>query len=145
MADQRNVRSVQRGNERQPLALRHHASQQSAHGMWNGVMHVQQVQRGLFRHFVHTGGKGERIRRMVEQWIGGDLDFMEINPLVSFAQPDRHGVTDEMDFVAARGQLDPQFRCYHSGAAIRRIACDADLHGTSMTVAAVCFMQQAMC
>ena len=69
---------------------------------------------------------------MIEKRIRRDFHFVKINPLVRRAQPDRHGVTDEMDFVAPRCKLNSQFRRNHPGAAVRRIACDSDFHSTSL-------------
>src|SRR5580700_8218582 len=94
-------------------------------------MNVQQIQRSFFRYFVHSGGKRQSVRRVIEQRVRRDLDFMEINALVRFTQPDRHSVTDEMDFMAARSKFDAQFCRYDSGAAVRWIACDSDFHKRS--------------
>src|SRR5579884_3227835 len=43
-------------------------------------------------------------------------------------QADRLRIGDEMHLVPAVRQLDAELRRHHSAAAIRRIACDPDLH-----------------
>src|SRR5438445_12641040 len=51
-----------------------------------------------------------------------------MNVGVGRGQADRLGIGNEMNFVAALGQFQPQFGCNHPTAAISRIAGDADLH-----------------
>jgi hypothetical protein len=52
----RNVRAVQRGDEGQGLGGRHHAGEESADGMGNGVMHVQQIEAFRIGHLHHFHG-----------------------------------------------------------------------------------------
>src|ERR1700734_2782580 len=94
-------------------------------------MDVQQVQGGFLSHLIHSRGKRQSVRRVIEERIGRDLHFMEVNPLVRFAEPDGHGVTDEMDFVAACGKFDAQLCSYDSRATVGWIACDSDFHKCS--------------
>jgi hypothetical protein len=65
---------------------------------------------------------------MVEKRVRGDLDLMKKDPLAGSAQADRHGVTDEVDFVAARGKLDAKLGSDHTGTAVCWIAGDSDFH-----------------
>ncbi len=78
VSDQRNVRAVQRGDERQRLRRGHHAREQGADGMRNGIMHVQQIEAFRLGHLHHFYGQGESIRRVVEQRITGNFHFMEL-------------------------------------------------------------------
>src|SRR5438128_12570334 len=50
-----------------------------------------------------------------------------MNVGVGRGQADRLGIGNEMNFVAALGQFQPQFGCNHPTAAISRIAGDPDL------------------
>ena len=76
--------------------------------MRNGVVHVEKIESDAFRHFGHFGGERQGVGRMVEEGIGGHLDFMEVDVVARVVQANRHGVADEMDFMAARGQLDAE-------------------------------------
>src|SRR5579862_2728198 len=99
--------------------------------MRNRVMHVQQIQRRFFGYFIHPGGKRQSVRRMIEEWVRCDFHFVEIDPLVSFAQSNGHGVADEMDFMAARSKFDTQLCRYDPGAAVSWIAGNSDFHKLS--------------
>ena len=44
------------------------------------------------------------------------------------AQTDGHRVADEMNLVAARGELDAQLGGHHARTAVCRVACDSDFH-----------------
>lgn len=91
-------------------------------------MHVQQVELRLLGYFTHLGRERQRVGRMIEQRISGDLYLMEKNPLARSGQANGHRVTDEMNLVAARGELDAQLGGDHTGAAVRRVASDSDFH-----------------
>ena len=80
------------------------------------------------RDFEHFGSEGQSVGRVVEKWIRGDFHFVEEDVLARGVQADGHGVADEVDFVAARGELDAQLGSYDSRAAISRIASDSDFH-----------------
>ena len=96
--------------------------------MRNRVVHVQQIERRLLGDFAHLGGERQGVRRVIEQRIRGDFDFVEKYSLARAGQPDRHRVADEMHFVPARGQLDAQLGGDHARSAIRWIAGDSDFH-----------------
>ncbi len=68
---------------------------------------------------------------MIEQRIGGDFNFVEKYPLARPGQADGHRVADEMDFVAARGELDAEFGGDDAGTAVRWVASDSDFHDFS--------------
>ncbi len=99
--------------------------------MRDRIVYMQQVQRLGLRHFNHLRRQRQRVRRMVKQRIGRDLDFMKINSLMMLGQPDGHGVADEMYLVPARRQLDTEFGSHHARTAVGGIAGDSDFHGPS--------------
>src|ERR1700722_13900647 len=53
---------------------------------------------------------------------------MVVNVRMGAAQPNGLGVGNEVDFVTALRQLQPQLGCDHATAAVGRIAGDADFH-----------------
>src|SRR3989442_14943790 len=65
---------------------------------------------------------------MVEERVGGDFDFVEVDARVVGIHANRRGVADEMDVVAAGGQFHAEFGGNDSGAAVGGIASDADAH-----------------
>ncbi len=67
---QRDVRPVQRGNERKHSLVRQHLlRQQRRDRVRNGVVHVQQVERVALGHFRHSRGQRQAVRRILEQRI----------------------------------------------------------------------------
>ncbi len=95
-------------------------------------MDMQQIERSLFGHFSHFCRQRQRVGWVIEQRIRSNFHFVKKNPFVRDAQPDRHGVTDEMNLMPARRQFNPKLRGDHARAAIRRIACDSDFHGRAL-------------
>ena len=109
-ADEGDVRAVQRGDEGQAARRGHGTREQGADGMGNGVVDVEQVERFGFEDFEHFCGKREGVGRMVEERVGGDFDFVEMDARVVGIHADGRGVADEMDVVAAGGELHGRAR-----------------------------------
>jgi len=130
-ADEGDVRAVKRGDERKPTGSGHGAREQGADGMRNGVMNVEKVERGRLENLKHFGGKSESVGRMVEERVGDDFDFVEVNALAVRGHADGRGVADEMDFVAAGGELHAKLGGDDARAAVGGIAGDADAHKES--------------
>jgi hypothetical protein len=57
---------------------------------------------------------------------------MVVDSLDEIGQPERLGVRDEMDLMAASGKRDAQFGRDDAGAAVDGVTRDADLQGTSL-------------
>src|SRR5207245_9565285 len=70
----------------------------------------------------------EGIGRLIEERILRNVVLVVMNVGVWRGQADRLGIRNEMNFVAALSQLQPQFCRNHPAATISRIAGDADLH-----------------
>jgi hypothetical protein len=62
---------------------------------------VEHVETFGLEDFEHFGGERERVGRMIEQGIGGDFDFMEVDVGVVGVHADRRGVGDEVHVMAA--------------------------------------------
>ncbi len=68
-------------------------------------MDVKNVERFGLEDFEHFGGERQGVRRVIEERVGDDLDFMKEDVRVGCIHPDGRGIADEMDVVAARGEL----------------------------------------
>ena len=110
------------------------AGEHRADGMRNGVVDVENVERFGFEDLEHFGGERQRVRRMVEQRVGGDFDFVEMDVRIVGVHADRRGVADEVDVVPAGGELLAEFGGDDAGAAVGGIAGDADAHGSGSFV-----------
>ena len=65
---------------------------------------------------------------MIEEWVAGDFDLVKMDVRVVGIHADRWSVADEMDVVAARGELLAEFGGDDAGAAVSGVAGDADFH-----------------
>ena len=77
---------------------------------------------------VHAHGEREVVRRILEQRIPADVHLVEEDARQEHRQAERLLVGDEMDLVPARGERDAELGRHGAGAAVRRIAGDADPH-----------------
>src|ERR1700722_1910813 len=116
-ADECDVGAVKRGDEGQATRGGHGTGQQGADGVGNGVVDVEKVQGFGFEDFEHFGGEGQRVGRMVEERVAGDFDFVKMNVRVVGVHADGRGVADEVDVVAARGELLAELGGDDAGAA----------------------------
>ena len=96
--------------------------------MRNRVVNVQQIEVVALRDIRHAGGQSETIRRILEQRIIRDFDFVVVDARNTGVETDRIGVGDEMNLVSAIGQFEAQFGGHDTAAAIGGIAGDADFH-----------------
>src|SRR5215467_2840114 len=127
-AHQGDIRSVQRGDEREPPGRRHRPRQQRAHGMGNGVVHVEQVERFGFEHLPHLRGQSQGIRRVVKQGVAGNLHFMEEDVRVAPIHSNRGSVADEMHVMPAGGQFLAELSGYDAGTAVGGVAGYTNAH-----------------
>src|ERR1700730_7370538 len=113
--------------------------------MRNCVVDMQNIEGFGLEDFEHFCGERQRVRRVIKERIGDDLDLVKEDVRVGGIHPDGRSVTDEMDVVPARSELLSQLRSHDAGAAIRGIACDADAHETAalspLRVAAVPYIK----
>ena len=129
-AHQRDIGSVQGGDEGQPPPGREHLlSEKRGNGMGNGVMDVQQVEIVGFGDVGHPRGQRQAVGRILEEGVGGDLHFVVMNPRNARIETNGIGVTDEVDLMAACGELQAQFGGDDAAAAIGGVTGDADVHG----------------
>ena len=94
---------------------------------------MQQIEVVIFGHFRHARGQRQRVRRKFKQWIIRDRDFVKMNSLFAAAEAKWLRVGDEMNVMAAIGQLDSQLRGDYAAAAIGGITGDADFHMRSLS------------
>jgi hypothetical protein len=80
------------------------------------------------RHLCHFGGKGQRIGGVIEERIGRNLHFVKINAGKDTFQAQGRGVADEVNLMAALGELLPQLCRYDAASAIGWVAGYADFH-----------------
>src|ERR1700733_4192376 len=93
-----------------------------------GVMDMQQIQILRLRHLHHLHSEGKRVGSVVKQRVAGDFHFMKLDVVVGFRQPDRRRVTDEVDFMASRGQLHSKLSGDHTRAAVGWVTGYPNLH-----------------
>ena len=77
---------------------------------------MQQVQILIQGHIGHLRCERQSVRRVLEEWIVQHFDFVKMDALARVIQLDRHSITDEMNLVASRRELFPNF-CRHDAAA----------------------------
>jgi len=73
---------------------------------------------------------------VVEERVGDDFDFVEMDARVIGVHADWRGVADEMDVVAARGEFHAELGGDDAGAAVGGITGDADAHRSCFRVSA---------
>ena len=106
----------------------HGAGKEGADGVGDGVVDMEKVEGFGFEDFNHFGGESESVGRVVKKGVRGDVDFVEVDMRIVEIHADGRSVADEMDVVAASGELLAEFGGDDAGAAVRGIAGDADLH-----------------
>src|SRR5262245_25453959 len=91
-------------------------------------MHVQRVQLLVLGDLDDLRRQRQVVGRKFEERVIEKVDLVKPQPLVQHAQPRRQGVTDEMDLVAALGQLAAQLGADYPAAAVCGEDCNADIH-----------------
>jgi len=95
-------------------------------------VYVHQLELLAQRDLVLLDGQRERIGRVLEQRVVGGHDLVEGHALGEPApQPERAGVRDEVDLVAAPRELEPQLGGDGSGATVGGVAGDPYAHASS--------------
>src|SRR5580704_14810094 len=96
--------------------------------MGNGVVNVEEVEGFGLEDFQHLGSQSQGVRRLVEKWVAGDFDLVKMDVRVVGIHADGRGVADEVDVVAAGGELLAQLGGDDTGAAVGWVAGDTDFH-----------------
>ena len=96
--------------------------------MGDRVVHVQEIELVRQHHFVHADREREIVWRILEQRIAPDVDLVKVDARQKRRETKRLLIRDEVDLMAATRQRHAKLRCDGTGAAVRRIAGDADLH-----------------
>ena len=97
-------------------------------------MHVQQIQIVQLRHFSHASRQCQIIWRIVEQRITRHFHFVVVNVRLLAAQPNRLGIRDEMNLVAALGKFQTEFRGHHAAAAVGGITSNPNFHSANLAL-----------
>src|SRR5205814_8696814 len=87
-----------------------------------------QLESVCLNDFVHPHRQRQVIGRELEERIPTYVDFVEKNPRQKRRQSERLPICDEVDFVSSFGEGNTQLCRDGSGAAVRRVARDANLH-----------------
>ena len=128
----RDVGAVQRRHDLDVAGLfaQHLPRNPRARGVRDGIMTMQNIQLMIAHHLMHAYRQCQIVGRILEQRIPADIHFVEPDPWQEIGQAKRLLVGDEMHFVSARRERDAQFRGECARTTVRRIARDADLHGS---------------
>jgi hypothetical protein len=130
LADEGDVCAVEGGDEGEMAAAggEHLAGEQGADRVRDGVVDVEDVERVKLGDLGHAGGQGEIVGGVLEERVVVDLDLVKVD--VGLAAGEAEGLRggDEVDLMAARGELDAQFGGHDAGAAVGGITGDANLH-----------------
>jgi len=110
----------------------HGTRQQGADGVGNGIVNVKKVERFFLEDLKHLRGKGESVRRMIEERVGDDGCLVKMNVRIILVHANRRGISDEMNVVSTSGKFLAKFGCHDAGAAVCRIASDADSHSEDL-------------
>ena len=131
-ADEGDVGAVEGGDEGQVAASfgEHLAGEQGADAVGDGVVDVEEVEVVELGDLGHAGGEGEVVGRVLEERVVGDRDLVVADVGVAAGEAEGLRVGDEVDLVAARGELDAELGGNDAGAAVGGITGDADLHGS---------------
>ncbi len=130
LADERDIRPVEGGDEGQANALgfEHLAGEKGRDRVGNGVVHVEKIELVELRDLGHAAGEGEVVRRVLEERVVGDGDFVEEDAVLTAGEAEGLLVGDEVDLVAAGGKLNAELCGDDAGAAVGGVAGDADFH-----------------
>jgi hypothetical protein len=127
VAEERGVRTVQRGDHARSLLRREHgAGEDGRGGVGHRVVHVEQVQPVIPRHLGHAHRERQGVVGKLEHVVVVDGDGMEVQSRPVPGQAERPLVADEMHLVAPVRQVHAQRGGQGAAASHRREAADAD-------------------
>src|SRR5208283_2928197 len=132
VAHEGDVSAMKSGDERKTARSGHGTCQQGADGVGNGIVNVKEVKRFFLEDLEHFRGEGEGVRRMIEQRIGDYGGLVKMNVGIILIHANGRGIGNKMDVVPAGGKLLAKFGCNDAGAAVCRIAGDADSHSEAL-------------
>ena len=90
------------------------------------AVNVEQIEIVDLGNFGHARSQRQIVRRIVEERVTRDFDFVVMDVRFGATQANRLRVGNEMDFVTALGQFKAEFSGDDAAAAIRRIAGNPD-------------------
>src|SRR5579872_2887599 len=102
---------------------------------------MQQVKGVELRNFRHARRQRQIIRRIVEQGIPRDLDFVVMNVRFLAPESDRLRVRNEMDFMRRVGELQSQLSGYNTATAVRRITGDPNFHVRALAASVIRWLE----
>src|SRR5438309_4767592 len=94
--------------------------------MRDGVVNMENVERLVAADFSHSDGERQGIIRTRKDRGTTYRDFVEMDPRLGEIQTDRPSVAEEMDVMAAVGQLHSESSRENAAAADQREAGDPD-------------------
>src|ERR1700733_8345542 len=94
---------------------------------------MEQVESVRQDDLVHAHGERQVVRRVLEERVSADVDFVEVNPRQKGGQSERLLIRDEVDLVAALREGDAKLGRYGARATIGGIAGDPDVHWTALS------------
>jgi len=93
---------------------------------------MQEIEPLAFSNLRHARGESEGIRRIVEQRVVRDFDFVIVDTRRVGIETDGIGVADEVDLMAAMRQFETELRGDDPATTLGGIAGNADAHAPSM-------------
>ena len=135
--DQRDVGAVQRRHDPRDgvtAGLQHLSRQQRRRGVRDRVVRVDDLQRELARHLHDLVGERQDVLRFAKERIARRVDLVEHQPGLIVAEPERRIGADEVHLVAAVRERLGQLGRDDPASADRRVADDADIHGSGFRV-----------
>ena len=134
-ANERDVRAVKcRDDLQRPFVGEHLFRQIGRSGVWNRIVHVDEIELMFPRGVMQCDRERERVGGMFKKRVVPHFHFMEEYSLAEPTEPKRLIIRDEMDLVAPFGECESQFRGDRARAAVGRIAGDANLQVNSGSV-----------
>ena len=128
-ADEGDVGAVESGDEGEMDAAggEHLLGEVGGDGVGDGVVDVEEIETVPLGDFGHAGGEGEVVGRVLKEGIVEELDLVEVDVGLAAGKTERRRRGDEVDFVAAGGELNAEFGGDDAGAPVGGVAGDADL------------------
>ena len=97
-------------------------------------MDMENIERFRLENFQHLDREREGIRGVVKQRIGNHRCLVKVDSRVVGFHPDGRGVGDEIDVVAARGELLAKLRGDDPRATVGRVSGNANTHRAPIEV-----------
>ena len=126
-AKQSRVGAVQRGNDRRRRRADHLGREKSGGGVRNGVVHMKDIKRFGPADFSHPNGQRQGVIRAGKDRGAAYRYLVKMDPRLGKIEPDRPVMTEEVNLVAAIGQLHSKSGGENAAAADQRKTDDPNL------------------